>query len=70
MYKLKEIRRFDRNTKYYLSLRCRFYKPTNPDVVTDPPAVFNSETCTLLPTSNIKYQIEIGYLSIMQQVDE
>ena len=68
--KLTTIQRDDKNIKYYISLKCRFYKPTDPDVITDPPVVFNSETCSLLPTSNIKEEIEINYLNIDQQVSK
>ena len=61
--------RTGRSLKYYLSLRCRFYKPTDPDTITEDPCVFNSETCTLLPSTSIKTQMEIIYNSIMQEVE-
>ena len=63
------LQRNGRSFKYYLSLRCNFYKPSEPDMVTDDPCVFNSGTCTLLPSSPIKTQMEINYISILQAVE-
>ena len=66
--KLTDIQRSDKNVKYYVSLKCRFYKPTDSGIITDPPIVFNSETCSLLPTSNMRRQIEIIYQNIIDQM--
>ena len=65
---LKSIQRDDRSVKYYISLQCNFYKPTDPDTITNPPCVFNSETCTLLPSTSITTQMEINYHNILRQV--
>ena len=61
--------RTGRALKYYLTLRCHFYKPTDPDTTTDDPCIFNSETCTLLPSTSIKSHIEINCINIMQAVE-
>ena len=66
---LTSLQRGGRSVKYYLSLRCNFYKPTDPDTTTDTPPIFNSETCTLLPSTSIKSQFEIHYNSIMHGVE-
>ena len=66
---LTSLQRSGRSLKYYLSLRCNFYKPTDPDTTTDTPCVFNSETCTLLPSTSIKTQFEIHYNGIMHGVE-
>ena len=63
------IQRAGRSVKYYLSLSCNFYKPSDPDTVTDEPCVFNSGTTTLLPSSSIKTQMGINYISILQAVE-
>ena len=44
------IQRSNLNVKYYISLHCTFYKAADPDIVTDPPAVFNSGPLILLPS--------------------
>ena len=67
--RLLTVQRTGRSVKYYLSLRCNFYKPSEPDTVTDEPCSFNSGTTTLLPTSSIKTQMEINYISILQAVE-
>jgi len=61
--------RHEANFKYYISLKCSFYKPVEPDVVTDPPVVFNSETIKLLPSSDIREEIEVVYLNIIHQIE-
>ena len=66
---LLSLQRTGRSLKYYVSLRCKFYKPTEPDTITEDPCVFNSESCTLLPSSSIKMQMEINYISTMQAVE-
>ena len=66
---LLSIQRAGRSVKYYLSLSCNFYKASDPDTVTDKPCMFNSGTSTLLPSSSIKTQIEINYISILQAVE-
>ena len=63
------LQRNGRSMKYYLSLRCNFYKPSDPDTVTNEPCAFNSGTSTLLPSSSIKTQMEINYISILQAVE-
>ena len=67
--RLLTIQRTGRSVKYYLSLRCNFYKPADPDTVTNEPCVFNSGTSSLLPASSIKTQMEINYISILQAVE-
>ena len=66
---LTKLQRNGRSLKYYLSLRCNFYKPSDPDTTTDEPCSFNSGTSTLLPSSSIKTQMEINYISILQAVE-
>ena len=66
---LLTIQRTGRSVKYYLSLRANFYKPTDPNAVTDEPCTFNSGTTTQLPSSSIKTQMEINYTSILQAVE-
>ena len=66
---LQTLQRAGRSLKYYLTLRCNFYKPTDPNTTTDDPCIFNSETCTLLPSTSIKTHIEINYNSIMHAVE-
>ena len=63
------IQKSNRNIKYYVSLQCTFYKPTDPGIVTDPPVTFNSGTTILLPTSTIKEQMEINYQNIIQAIE-
>ena len=65
---LKVLQRADKNVKYYVSLKCRFFQPTDPSVITDPPVVLNSESCSLLPSINIQEQIEVIYLNIEHQI--
>ena len=67
--RLTTLQRTGRSFKYYLSLRCNFYKPADPDTVTNEPCAFNSGTSTLLPSSSIKTQMEINYISILQAVE-
>ena len=67
--RLATLQRTGRSLKYYMSLRCNFYKPAEPDTVTDEPCAFNSGTSTLLPSSSIKTQMEINYISILQAVE-
>ena len=67
--RLLTIQRTGRSVKYYLSLRANFYKPTDPNAVTDEPCTFNSGTTTQLPSSSIKTQMEINYISILQAVE-
>ena len=63
------IQRSNTNIKYYVSLHCTFYKPTDPDILTVPPVVFNSETSILLPSSNIEDQMKINYHNILQAIE-
>ena len=66
---LTQLQRNGRSLKYYVSLQCNFYKPSDPDTITNEPCSFNSGTSTLLPTSSIKTQMEINYISILQAVE-
>ena len=66
---LLTIQKSNRNIKYYVSLHCTFYKPTDPDIVTDPPVVFNSGAIVLLPSSIIKEQMEMNYQNILQAIE-
>jgi hypothetical protein len=67
--RLLMIQRTGRSVKYYLSLRANFYKPTDPNAVTDEPCTLNSGTTTQLPSSSIKTEMEINYISILQAVE-
>ena len=64
------IQRNNENVKYYISLRCLYYKPTDPDVVTDPPVVFNSGTSLLLAGSNVEEQMKINYDNLKHSVED
>ena len=66
--KLKDIQH-DADFKFYITLKCSFFKPTDPDVVTDPPVVFNSETCRLLAATDIVEQGEVIYSNITHQIE-
>ena len=66
---LLSLQRTGRSMKYYLTLRCKFYKPTDPDTITEDPCIFNSETSTLLPSSTIRTQMEINYINVLQAVE-
>ena len=57
------IQRNNENVKYYISLHCLYYKPTDPDCVTDPPVVFNSGNSILLAGSNIEEQMKITMIT-------
>ena len=63
------LQRKDHSLKYNLSLRCHFYKPTDPDTTTDDPVVLNSESCTLLPSTDLKRQMEINYQNILHSIE-
>ena len=66
--KLEEMQQ-DRNLKYYVSLTCHFYKPTYPDIITDPAVTFNSETYVLLSTTDLIEQVEVSFLNLVHQID-
>ena len=66
---LQSLQRSDHSLRYFVSLRCRFYKPTDPDTITEIPPVFNSESCTLLPVTNIQTQMEVNYNNILHAVE-
>ena len=63
------IQRSNTNIKYYVSLHCTFYKPTDPDTLTIPPVVLNSETSILFPSSNIEHQMKINHHNILQAIE-
>ena len=66
---LLTIQRSNRNVKYYVALHCTFYKPAEPNIVTDPPVTFHSGTWVLLPSSIIKDQMEMNYKNIVQAIE-
>ena len=66
--RLEKLQQEGKSVKYFLSLHCNFYKTTAHYVITDPPVVFNSGACTLLPTSDIQSQIEIIYINLLNKV--
>ena len=66
---LQSLQRSDHSLRYFVSLRCRFYKPTDPDTITDIPPVFNSESCTLLPVTSIQTQMEVNYNNILHAIE-
>ena len=65
---LQRVQREGKSTKYFISLHCNFYKVTDPDVVTTPPVVFNSGSCTMLPASTVQIQLEIMYRNLLNKV--
>ena len=46
------------------------YKPTDPDVVTDPPAVFNTCAVWGLIGTNYEEELKAAYEYVMEQIDE
>ena len=62
------IQRSSKNVKYYVSLHCTFYKPSDPDTLTIPPVVFNSGTSILLSSSNIKYQMNANLRCLVMRL--
>ena len=63
------IQRSNENVKYYISLHCLFYKPTDPDCVTDPAVVLNSECSILLAGSNLEDQMKVNYDNLIHSID-
>ena len=66
---LLTLQRSGRSLKYYFTLSCNFYKPTEPNTVTDQPVPLSSGACMLLPSSDLKTQTEINYNSILQAIE-
>ena len=66
---LLTLQRSGRSLKYYFTLTCNFYKPTEPNTVTDQPVPLSSGACMLLPSSDLKTQTEINYNSILQAIE-
>ena len=64
------LQRNNEMVRYYVSLYCTFYKPTDPDSITDPPVVFNSGRSSLLATSNINGEMEINYENILHSIEQ
>ena len=46
------------------------YKPADPDVVTDPPAVFNTNMTMGLIGTNYEDELKATYENVMRQIDE
>ena len=67
---LLTMQRNNEIVRYYISVQCNFHKPTEPDIVTDPPVVFNSGSSILLASSNITEQMEINYKNILHSIEE
>ena len=65
---LEKLQRDGHSVKYFVSLHSNFYKVTDPDIVTNPPIVFHSGGCTLLPTSIVQLQLEIIYTNLLNKV--
>ena len=56
--------------KWNLSLKVIMYKPTDPSVVTDPPAVFNTDAIFGLIGSNYDSDLNSAFYILMQKIDE
>ena len=56
--------------KWNLALKAIMYKPTDPDVVTDPPAVFNTDMVLGLIGSNYEDELKAAYENVIEQIDE
>ena len=56
--------------KWNVSLKAIMYKPTDPDVVTDPPAVFNTDMVVGLIGSDYEEELKAAFEKVMQQIDE
>ena len=65
---IESLRRKEHSLKYFVSLHANFYKVSDPDVVTNPPVVFNSGSCTLLAGSVVTTQVEIIYNNLLNKV--
>ena len=53
-----------------LALKAIMYKSVDRDVVTDPPAVFNTDMVVGLIGSNYEYDLKAAFENVMQQIDE
>ena len=58
-----------RSRKYYMSLRLVFRGVSHPDILTDPPVCFNTETFILLPGTNIEEQLDVALHNLQHQID-
>ena len=56
--------------KWNLALKAIMYKPSDPDVVTDPPAVFNTNMKMGVVGTNYEDELKAAFENVMQQIDE
>ena len=56
--------------KWDLALKAIMYKSVDPDVVTDPPAVFNTDMVIGLIGSNCGDELKAAFENVMQQIDD
>ena len=56
--------------KWNLALKAIMYKSVDPDVVTDPPAVFNTDMLLGLIWTNYGEELNAAYENVIEQIDE
>ena len=56
--------------KWNLALKVTMYKLVDPDVVTDPPAVFNTNIVWGLIGTNYENELKAAFENVMRQIDE
>ena len=59
-----------KSIKWNLALKAIMYKSVGPDVVTDPPAGFNTDMVVGLIGSNYEDDLKAAFENVMQQIDE
>ena len=62
------VKRF--GIKWNLGLKAIMYKPIDPSITTNPPAVFNTDMMVGLIGSNYEDDLNSAYENVMQQIDD
>ena len=55
--------------KVYLALSCDFYKPSMPDVMSQPPPVFNTEAVAIFPATDVVELVQKFYISLITEIE-
>ena len=55
--------------KTYLSITCDFYKASDPSVITDPPATFNSAPFVIFPSTDIEQVVESFLAQLLSEIE-
>ena len=55
--------------KVYLALSCDFYKPSMPDVMSQPPPVFNTEAVAVFPATDVVELVQKFYKSLITEIE-